>query len=382
MAGNWTVSSYTDGFSPETKRNLHDLYSNRCSICGQKRESPFGHPEAEAAHIHPSRHSGPDRETNGLLLCRRCHWGFDSGWLSLNDDHRIIVANADSAHGYEHYQQFDGRQLLAPSADDLAPEPRFIQVHRKLFGFDPIVSGDRLTIGGLRDGETSLVNNRRVIINDAETDALVVNCRVTDVTSQRVCGEHQRTLKCRPDTGADPPDSPFELTADSPFENVETHVRELQADYSGVAQKWEWGRLFRAARTQHGLSRGEMAEKLDVEGAGAMQIKRAERVYDMFPDRGYETDGPAFSAIAELQRVFPQAEDARAAYDCIVETENALSTRETRAWVELLLADRDVTTETVERSLRDHGRPRETGVEQSTRRILDVHREYESTYEP
>jgi len=115
MAEDWAVSSYSNGFSPETKQNLHDLYSDRCAICGQKRESPFGRPEAEAAHIHPAQHGGPDRETNGLLLCLRCHWGFDSGWLSLRDDYSIIVADADSTHGYESFHQFSNRSSFSPA---------------------------------------------------------------------------------------------------------------------------------------------------------------------------------------------------------------------------------------------------------------------------
>ncbi|MUV56257.1 HNH endonuclease [Halogeometricum sp. CBA1124] len=141
MTGDWAVGSYSGGFSPETKQNLHDLYSSRCAVCGQKRESPFGNPEAEAAHIHPAQHGGPDRETNGLLLCRRCHWGFDSGWLSLRDDYSIIVADASSTHGYESFHQFSDRSLVQPSTEDLEPEIRFVQVHRKLFGFDPITRG-------------------------------------------------------------------------------------------------------------------------------------------------------------------------------------------------------------------------------------------------
>lgn len=381
MAGDWAVSSISNGFSRETKQNLHDLYSNRCAICGQKRESPFGRPEAEAAHIHPAQHGGPDRETNGLLLCRRCHWGFDSGWLSLRDDYSIVVADANSTHGYESFHQFSNRSLVSPSTEDLEPEVRFVQVHRKLFGFDPINTGDRLTIGGLQNSETRLVDGRRVIIEGSADDALIVNCGVIDVGSEQIRCDHHRTLKNRPTTAPESPESPFDLTSpDISFERLERYIREIKEERKGVEQKWEWGRLFRRARTMHGYSPEEIAGEIDVDGASAMQIQRSERVYDMFPNRDFDEDGLSYSAIAELQRFFPQTDDARSAYDCIVATGHSLTVTETRAWVELLMADRDVTRESARESLRRHGNSRSRGFRESVRRILDVHAEYESNY--
>jgi|AntDeeMetagen134_2_1112570.scaffolds.fasta_scaffold06648_2 putative restriction endonuclease len=381
MAEDWAVSSYSNGFSPETKQNLHDLYSDRCAICGQKRESPFGRPEAEAAHIHPAQHGGPDRETNGLLLCLRCHWGFDSGWLSLRDDYSIIVADADSTHGYESFHQFSNRSLVQPSAGDLEPEVRFLQVHRKLFGFDPINAGDRMTIGGLRDKETRLIDGRRIVVEGSEDDALLVNCSVTDVGPERVRCSHQRTLERRSTPTPEGPDSPFNLTStDFSFEQLERYIREIKEDYTGVEQKWEWGRLFRRARTMYGYSHEEIAEEIGVSGASTLQIQRSERIYDMFSDGDYEDGGLSYSAIAELQRIFPQTDDARSAYDCIVATGHPLRVDETRAWVELLMAGREVTRESVRESLRQHGEPRTSGIQESVRRILDVHDEYESSY--
>jgi putative restriction endonuclease len=380
MAGDWTVRRYSKEFSSDTKQNLRDLYSNRCAICHQRRESPFGHPETEAAHVHPAQHGGPDRETNGLLLCRRCHWGFDSGWLSLQDDHQVVVAQNDSAHGYEYFHQFRDRPLITPSTTDLAPAERFIEVHRKLFGFDSIDRDDELTFGGLRGGETRLVDGRRVRIERAPDEALVVNCSVTDVGPQRVLCTHHRTLETRPDTGPEIPAPPFDDTAAISFEELAQHVQAVKDEYTGVAQKWEWGRLFRRARVKSGLSLEEMAEKVDVDGASALQIERSERVYEMFPDREYEQDGLSYSAIAELQRVFSNSDDVRAAYDCIIATGHSVTVKETRVWVEMLMADADVTREAVREGVQRYEELRRRTPSESVRRILDVHAEYESTY--
>jgi len=380
MAGDWTVSRYSEAFSSDTKQNLRDLYSHCCAICRQRYESPFGHPETEAAHIHPAQHGGPDKETNGLLLCRRCHWGFDSGWLSLGDDHRVVTANDDSVHGYEYFHQFRDRPLMTPSTEDLGPAVRFIEAHRKLSGFDSINSGDRLTFGGLRSGKTSLVDGRRVCIEGAPDEALVVNCSVTDVRPQQLRCTHHRTLATRQVTGPEIPDPPFDDTAEISFEQLAKKIQEIKDDYTGITQKWEWGRIFRRVRVKSGLSCEEIAENIDVEGASVLQIERSEGVYEMFPDREYEGDELSYSAIAELQRVFSNTDDVRAAYDCIIATGHSLTVKETRVWVEILMADADVTREAVREEVETYKQLRRKNPPESARRILDVHAEYESTY--
>jgi putative restriction endonuclease len=101
----------------------------------------------------------------------------------------------------------------------------------------------------------------------------------------------------------------------------------------------------------------------------------------MFPDREYEEDVISYSAIAELQRVFSNTDDVRAAYDCIIATGHSLTVKEARVWVELLIADADVTRETVAKEVQKYKELVRKTPAESVRRILDVHTEYESTYE-
>jgi putative restriction endonuclease len=271
----------------------------RCAASGG---SPrFGHPETEAAHVHPARHGGPDRETNGVLLCRRCHWGFDFGWLSFRDDHQIVVANDDTTPGHEFFHQFRDRSLVTPATPDLGPAERFVEVHRKLFGFDSIDEGDRLTFGGLWKGETRLIDGRHVRVRDTPDDALAVNCRVTDVGPKRVRCAHVRTLETRSVTDAEPVERPSDDITTWSFEQLSTWIQEIKDDHSGVRQKWKWGRIFRRIRADSGLSRAELAEHVDVPGTSTLQIERAEGVYEAFPDGEFKEDGLSYSAIAELQ---------------------------------------------------------------------------------
>jgi len=175
-------------------------------------------------------------------------------------------------------------------------------------------------------------------------------------------------------------DLPFDDTEEISFEQLAQQIQDIQDDYTGITQKWKWGRIFRRVRVKSGLSYEEIAKNIDINGASALQIERSEGVYEMFPDRGYEEGGLSYSAIAELQRVFSNTDDGRAAYDCITATGHSLTVKETRVWVEILMADADVTREVVREEVETYKELRKKNPSESVRRILDVHAEYESTY--
>jgi putative restriction endonuclease len=47
----------------------------------------------EAAHIVPWSESHDDLPTNGLCLCRLCHWSFDDGLMSVGSQYEVLVSN-------------------------------------------------------------------------------------------------------------------------------------------------------------------------------------------------------------------------------------------------------------------------------------------------
>ena len=51
-----------------------------------------GRPEVQAAHIKPVTDNGPDSIRNGLALSGTLHWLFDRGLVSIDDDHKILMA--------------------------------------------------------------------------------------------------------------------------------------------------------------------------------------------------------------------------------------------------------------------------------------------------
>lgn len=73
---------------------MKQAYDHTCAVCGASRFSPEGNPEIEAAHIYPKRQDGSDDVRNGVALCKLHHWAFDTGWLSLSDEHEVLVKSA------------------------------------------------------------------------------------------------------------------------------------------------------------------------------------------------------------------------------------------------------------------------------------------------
>ena len=66
-----------------------DAYGSRCAITGHRIR-----PTLQAAHIRPVTQQGPHELTNGLLLRSDVHTMFDRGYLSLTDEHRLLVSRS------------------------------------------------------------------------------------------------------------------------------------------------------------------------------------------------------------------------------------------------------------------------------------------------
>jgi putative restriction endonuclease len=86
------VALFDTDVEPGKKKKVRDagfrkaivsLYEHRCALCGIRMLTPEGHTVVEAAHIVPWSESQDDQPTNGLCLCRICHWSFDEGLMSV-----------------------------------------------------------------------------------------------------------------------------------------------------------------------------------------------------------------------------------------------------------------------------------------------------------
>lgn len=118
------------------RRQVRLAYNNRCAISGLKLINGGGRPEVQAAHIKPVASAGPDSVRYGLALTGTLHWMFDRGFISIDDDYRILRSTALPE---------DAARLIRPEAclilprdASLRPHPTFLNFHRQVvFNAEP-----------------------------------------------------------------------------------------------------------------------------------------------------------------------------------------------------------------------------------------------------
>lgn len=117
------------------RRAVLHAYDGRCAVTGWKLVNGGGRLEAEAAHIRPVEHGGPDSVRNGLALSGTAHWMFDRGLIGFADDLSILVhRKVNDRDGVEAVFS-PQRRLLAPERDEHRPHPQFLAWHREFHGF-------------------------------------------------------------------------------------------------------------------------------------------------------------------------------------------------------------------------------------------------------
>lgn len=117
------------------RRAVLRTYGHACAFCGLTFEDAL-----EAAHIVPwskgTKHQRVDI-CNGICLCRTHHRLFDKGWLSVDDNGKIIFSD----HGHERgsYSASDmyishklhNRKMTHPKDPRHHPKPDYLSTHRK-----------------------------------------------------------------------------------------------------------------------------------------------------------------------------------------------------------------------------------------------------------
>jgi putative restriction endonuclease len=77
------------------RRAVATAYEHRCAFCGVRILTPNNHTAIEASHIIPWSQSHNDSPNNGIALCKLCHWTFDEGMTSINDNYVILVSSIE-----------------------------------------------------------------------------------------------------------------------------------------------------------------------------------------------------------------------------------------------------------------------------------------------
>lgn len=113
------------------RRNVLQVYDERCAVSGLKLINGGGRAEVNAAHIRPVDANGPDITSNGIALSGTAHWMFDRGLIGLADDLEILVSrHVNDLEGVRAFINHNGRATppIVPSAH---PHPHFLAWHRE-----------------------------------------------------------------------------------------------------------------------------------------------------------------------------------------------------------------------------------------------------------
>ena len=113
-------------------------YNYTCALTGYRIITVDRGTIVDAAHIAPFRSSKNNDVRNGLSLCKNAHWLLDVGLWSLDDDYRVIVAEAafdEDAPDQTPLKQMVGRRIRLPREDRHWPLIANLAAHRTLHGF-------------------------------------------------------------------------------------------------------------------------------------------------------------------------------------------------------------------------------------------------------
>lgn len=109
------------------------LYVHRCALCGIKMLTSEGHTVVDAAHIIPFSESKNDHPTNGMALCKLCHWSFDEGLMSVVKNYEVIISPAvkKDPNLPGHILTLSDRPMFRPAETRFWPAQENFSWHRK-----------------------------------------------------------------------------------------------------------------------------------------------------------------------------------------------------------------------------------------------------------
>jgi len=113
------------------RKAIVNLYDHRCAMCGIRMLTPEGHTVVEAAHVVPWRESHDDHPTNGMCLCRLCHWSFDEGLMSVGRDYELLVSSRVRMDNNipAHILPLADRKIFTPEETRLWPSQDNLRKH-------------------------------------------------------------------------------------------------------------------------------------------------------------------------------------------------------------------------------------------------------------
>ena len=115
------------------RRTIVTLYQHRCALCGIRMLTPEGHTIVDAAHVKPWKDSFDDRPTNGMALCKLCHWSFDKGLMSVGKEYEVLVSKRVQVEKNlpGHILTLSDRNIFTPDEHKFWPAQDNLHWHRR-----------------------------------------------------------------------------------------------------------------------------------------------------------------------------------------------------------------------------------------------------------
>ena len=125
----WQKKIRDSGF----RRTIVVLYQHRCALCGIRMLTPEGHTIVDAAHVKPWKDSFDDRPTNGMALCKLCHWSFDKGLMGVSKKYEVLVSKqiVKEQNYPGHILTLTDRPIFTPEKESFWPAQDNLHWHRK-----------------------------------------------------------------------------------------------------------------------------------------------------------------------------------------------------------------------------------------------------------
>lgn len=108
-------------------------YEDTCAVTGLRIINGGGRAEVQAAHIKPVAAGGPDVVQNGIALSATVHWLFDRHLISIDENHRLLVAHNRVPTELRNLFRPDSQGLHWPKDRRSWPHPAFLAHHREQF---------------------------------------------------------------------------------------------------------------------------------------------------------------------------------------------------------------------------------------------------------
>ncbi len=113
------------------RRSIMQSYNHCCAQCGIRMRTPEGYSIVDAAHIIPWRISRNDAPSNGLALCKLCHWLFDTGLTGITPTYSIVLSPwvMEASNLPRHITQLEGTLMTLPANSDFYPSQSALAWH-------------------------------------------------------------------------------------------------------------------------------------------------------------------------------------------------------------------------------------------------------------